>query len=314
MTMSCHSVFERDPCDGSLVSASGKVQVVQGACFSIKKGISLLQIPKPAAWRARGFPLRTSSTTKKANMFKLTTYVIALVLWSYLQSASILQSEEMPSGQEGFVTIFDGRTLNGWKAMPSNTAGAWTVKNGMIVGNGDHGRGYLTLQSPYGGNMEVADMELTFSYRFPGKGNSGVSIRAIPDKTQTRRFQSYHADLGHLGIGGNVLGAWDFHTPGRREHRCFRGDRLVIDKDDVPTIVPIEEALTSGDIHKGDWNHVHIIARGNHFQLLINGKLSSEFFEHLPQDKRLKRGMIQLQLHDPGMIVQFKNMQLKILK
>ena len=212
--------------------------------------------------------------------------------------------------KDGFVSMFDGKTLKGWEATPSKTAAAWTVKDGMIVGNGDKGRGYLT----YTPNKNVADLEMKFSYRFPGKGNSGVNIRSIRDKTRRRDFQSYHADLGHLGIGKNVMGAWDFHTPGRREHRCFRGDRLVIAEDDKPTITPIEGTLTVADIRKGDWNAVHIIAKGNNFKLYINGKLSSEFTEHLPQAKRLKSGMIQLQLHDPGMIVHFKDLKLKVLK
>ena len=212
--------------------------------------------------------------------------------------------------KDEFVSMFDGKTLKGWEATPARTAGAWTVKDGMIVGNGDKGRGYLTFAA----NKNVADLEMKFSYRFPGKGNSGVNIRSIRDKTGRRDFQSYHADLGHLGIGKNVMGAWDFHTPGRREHRCFRGDRLVIAEDDKPTITPIEGTLTAADIRKGDWNHVHIIAKGNNFKLYINGKLSSEFTEHLPQAKRLKSGMIQLQLHDPGMIVHFKDLQLKVLK
>ena len=214
------------------------------------------------------------------------------------------------AGKDGFISIFDGKTLKGWEAMPAETAPAWTVRGGMIVGTGDKGRGYLT----YAPNKNVADLELKFSYRFPGKGNSGVSIRAIDDKTRKRNFQSYHADIGHLGIGKNVMGAWDFHTPGRREHRCYRGDRLVIGKDDKPTITPIEGALTAADIKKRDWNHVHIIAKGNNFKLLINTKLSSEFTEHLPEVKRLKKGMIQFQLHDPGMIVHFKDLYLKILK
>ena len=209
----------------------------------------------------------------------------------------------------GFVSMFDGKSLTGWEPEPARPAGAWTVKDGWIVGNGDKGRGYLT----YAGNKDVADLEMKFSYRFPGKGNSGVSIRAIPDKTRRRAFQSYHADLGHLGIGKQVLGAWDFHTPGRREHRCFRGDRLVIAENDKPTITPINNALTDADLRKGGWNNVHILARDNHFQLFINGKLSSEFTEHLPQAKRLKSGRIQLQLHDPGMIVHFKNLRLKVL-
>lgn len=231
------------------------------------------------------------------------TFVTTLLLFLGLASVQ-------GAAKDGFVSMFDGKTLKGWEATPVKIAPAWTVQDGMIVGNGDKGRGYLT----YTANKNVADLELKFSYRFPGKGNSGINIRAIPDKTRRRDFQSYHADLGHLGIGKNVMGAWDFHTPGRREHRCFRGDRLVIAENDQPTITPIKNALTAADIRKGDWNHVHIIVEGNRFQLFINGKLSSEFTEHLPQAKRLQSGMIQLQLHDPGMIVQFRDLQLKVLK
>ena len=47
--------------------------------------------------------------------------------------------------------------------------------------------------------------------------------------------------------------------------------------------------------------------------LYIIGKVASEFTEHLPKNRRLKRGMLQLQLHDPGMVVEFKNLRLKIL-
>ena len=231
------------------------------------------------------------------------TFFTALLLFlgiAYVEGAT----------KNDFVPMFDGETLKGWEATPAEIAPAWTVQDGMIVGNGDKGRGYLT----YAANKNVADLELKFSYRFPGKGNSGINIRAIPDKTHRRDFQSYHADFGHLGIGKNVMGAWDFHTPGRREHRCFRGDRLVIAENDQPTITPIKNSLTAADIHKADWNHVHIIVEGNLFQLFINGKLSSEFTEHLPQAKRLQSGMIQLQLHDPGMIVQFRDLELKVLK
>ena len=223
--------------------------------------------------------------------------------------AAFVMAQVASAKPDGFKPIFDGKTLNGWEVMPAKTISAWTVKDGMIVGNGDKGRGYLVYE-----NKEIADLELKFTYRFPGKGNSGVSIRAIKDKTRRRSFQSYHADIGHLGIGPQVLGAWDFHTPGRREHRCFRGERLVIDEKDKPTLTKIEGAVTKDDIHKNDWNKVHVIAKGNQFKFSINGKPSAEFTERLPEEKRLKKGMIQFQLHDPGMIVHFKDMQLKVLK
>ena len=137
---------------------------------------------------------------KKTILKKITQLVTLMVLGS---------TSAQSADKDGFIPIFNGKTLEGWEAMPAKTAPAWTVKDGIIVGNGDKGRGYLT----YSPNKEVADLELKFSYRFPGKGNSGVSIRAIHDKTHKRHFQSYHADIGHLGIGKNVMGAWDFVRP-----------------------------------------------------------------------------------------------------
>ena len=211
---------------------------------------------------------------------------------------------------DGFKAIFDGKTLDDWEEMPSVEKKAWSVSDGMIVGEGDKGRGYLV----YSRDKDLADFELKFLYRFPGKGNSGVNIRARVDKTGRRKFQGYHADIGHLGIGGQVLGAWDFHTPGRREHRCFRGDSLIIDKDDKPTITPLKDAVTAEDINKSGWNELHIIVNENRFQFFLNGKPSAEFVEHLPEEKRLHSGMIQLQLHDPGMIVHYKDIRLKVLK
>jgi hypothetical protein len=235
---------------------------------------------------------------------------LALLAVACLSTSHSQDAEATPlANAEGFVTVFDGKTLRGWEEMPAGKERAWTVVDGVINGDGDKGRGYLVYEK-----KQLADFELKFSYRFPkAKGNSGVNVRAIPDETGKRKFQGYHVDLGHVGIGRQVLGAWDFHTPGRREHACFRGDRLVIDEDDEPTVTKIEGAVTAAEINKGDWNRVHIIVRGNNFKFSINSKSSSEFTEHLPKAKRLESGMIQLQLHDPGMIVQFKDIKLKEL-
>ena len=237
-------------------------------------------------------------------MFVTNCKRFALVVLVSLVALPVLAAEK---GR--VVAPLDGKSLKGWTVMPAKAAKAWSVKDGIIVGDGDKGRSYLVFDK-----KDIADLELKFSYRFPGKGNSGVSIRAIDDKTGRRKFQSYHADLGHVGIGRQVLGAWDFHTPGRREHACFRGDRLVIDEKDKPTVTKIEGAVTLDDIRKGGWNDVHVIAKGNQFKFYINGKPASEFSEHLPPERRLHKGMIQLQLHDPGMVVQFKNLRLKIIK
>ncbi len=147
-----------------------------------------------------------------------------------------LSQAKAEDSKDAFVSIFDGKTLEGWSASFPEASEAWYVRDGYIVGEGSKGRCYLI----YDGNHDIADFELKFTYRFPGEGNSGVNIRAKKDPTGKRDYQAYHVDIGQVGIGKNVLGAWDFHTPGRTEHRCFRGDDLVIQKDDSPTITPLQ--------------------------------------------------------------------------
>jgi hypothetical protein len=237
---------------------------------------------------------------------RLVLLILGLGISPLVSSAD--EKAKPAADEEGFVSMFDGKTLKGWEEMPATDKKAWSVKDGIIVGEGGEGRGYLVYEK-----RDIADFEMKFSYRFPkAPANSGVNIRASKDKTGKRKFQAYHVDIGHVGIGKKVPGAWDFHTPGRKEHSCFRGDRLVIDKDDKPTVTKIEGAITAEEINKGGWNEVHVIVKGNRFKFSINGKPASEFTEHLPESKRLDKGMIQLQLHDPGMIVEYKNLRIKI--
>ncbi len=227
--------------------------------------------------------------------------------WCIAMIACLVTADPSVAGRgSGFVSIFDGKSLQGWTPSSADSAKAWAVKDGVIVGNGDLGVGYLAYEK-----QDLSDFELRLSYRFPARGNSGISIRARKDETGKREFRSYHADLGHVGIGEHILGAWDFHTPGRKEHACFRGQRLVIDERDKPRRTKIKDAVTADDIHRGVWNQVHIVAEGNNFKFFINGKLASEFTEHLPAEKRLSSGMILLQLHDPRMVVHFKDIRLK---
>jgi hypothetical protein len=215
------------------------------------------------------------------------------------------------SDEQGFVAMFDGKSLAGWTVMPHKHIKAWTVKNGVIHGDGDKGLSYLV----YDRNKEIADFEMKLRYRFPkGKGNSGVNLRAIKDATGKRQFQSYHVDFGHVGIGSDVLGAWDFHTPGRKEHGATRGTQVIIDEHDRASVTKLKDAIGLSEIRRRTWNDVNIVAKGNTFSYYINGKLSSKFIEHVPMNKRLHRGMIQLQLHDPGMIVEFDRLKIKILK
>ncbi len=205
--------------------------------------------------------------------------------------------------------IFDGRTLDGWYPVPKESASDWTVRDGTIVGHGSADRlSYLVWK-----DENLTDFELKLRYRLPGKGNTGVEIRSKPDLTGKRPFEGYHADLGHVGIGPNILGAWDFHFAKRKEYPCPRGTRLTIDEEGKPHSSSIPGAVTLADIRPHQWNDVHIIANGNHFRFFINGKLASEFTDNA-KSGRLDYGAIGLQIHDKDMRVEFKDIYLKKLE
>ena len=222
---------------------------------------------------------------------------------------SLLFSSFCATAQDdvGFVPIFDGKTLSGWRADVKSNAAAWSVKDGAIHGEGQEDRLVYLI---YSGDEDLTDFELRFSYRMLTEGNTGVELRSRVDKTGKRPFEGYHADLGHVGIGPQVLGAWDFHFATRKEFACQRGTRLVIDKNGNAHYNRIENQLKIEDIKQRDWNRGHVIARGNHFQFFINGKLSSEFTDGIEQG-RLESGFIGLQLHNKGMVVEFRDIRLK---
>ena len=213
-------------------------------------------------------------------------------------------------GDDGWVPIFDGETLSGWRANPERLAAGWSVKDGAIQGEGIENRqAYLV----YSANEDLSDFELQFSYRMLTNGNTGVELRARVDTTGKRPFEGYHADLGHVGIGPLILGAWDFHFATRKEFPCERGTRLVIEENGTAHAERLENHVRLVDISKRDWNRCHIVARGNHLRFSINGILSSEFVDGI-REGRLDSGLIALQIHEMGTIVQFRDILLKYLR
>lgn len=221
--------------------------------------------------------------------------------------ATLLSDNMHGATEGGFESIFDGFSLSGWTPAPESSANDWSVNNGTILGESSQKQQVFLVYDDH----ELTDFELKFSYRMKGKGNTGVDIRLRPDKTGKRLFEAYHADLGHPGIGSHILGAWDFHFTTRKEYPCKRGTKLVIFADGNTKHTTIPNALTKEDVKVAQWNHLHVIAIGNSFSFYINGQLSSEFTDNF--DNYFAKGAIGLQIHDPGVKVEFKDIQIKRL-
>ena len=207
-----------------------------------------------------------------------------------------------------FQSIFDGKSLEGWKVTGNGTKRDWSVVGDRLVGRCQGKSSYLLWQEE-----DLRDFELKLNYRLLTEANTGIELRCRIDVTGKRPFESYHADLGHIGIGPHILGSWDFHFATRKEHQNPRGTRLVINVDGTSHLSYIQDALTLDDINRRPaWNNVHIKAKGNNFRFFINGKLSSEFIDNA-ESGRLEQGGIALQLHDKGIHVEFKDIRLRRL-
>ena len=231
-------------------------------------------------------------------LWRLRLAAIALSVGAFAAGSCDVRPEP-----DGFVPIFDGETLSGWRAVPEDSDASWSVNEGVIQGVGLEDRLSYLVHSD---DEDLGDFELKLSYCLLTNGNTGIEIRARLDSSGKRPFEGYHADLGHVGIGPHILGAWDFHFATREEHPCPRGTRLVIDANGSGRAEPIEEHVGIDEIRVRNWNRCHVIARGNHLQFLINGVLSSEFIDGIAGGG-FRSGFVALQLHERGTRVQFKD-------
>ena len=91
-------------------------------------------------------------------MLRLALLVIAL-------AASTAAADE-----EVFVSLFDGRTTEGWTPV-GGQPGNWSVDDGRLITQGQGG-GWLSTEKTY------ADFTLTLEYSVAPGGNSGVFLRS----------------------------------------------------------------------------------------------------------------------------------------
>jgi len=211
-----------------------------------------------------------------------------------------------PADQAGFKPIFDGKTLNGWKAPDMSY---WSVEDGAITAR-------ATKQHPVTRNQflvwqlgELDDFELKLKYRIEGTpaANSGVQFRSR--MAPEGHAIGYQADID---AGGQWAGAlYDEHGRGML---AKRGQKTVIEPDGKMsrTAIGDPDALWA-KIKKSDWKDYHIIARGSHIILKINGQVTAEVIDNQDSQRDLS-GVLALQLHSgPPLKVQFKDIRLKRL-
>jgi hypothetical protein len=223
-----------------------------------------------------------------------------------LQPPAPAQSPKPTMKQGGWRAIFDGKTLNGWRAPDMSY---FTVEDGAITGTTtrEHNPPYNQFIVWQGG--VVADFELKFKFRlFGAKANSGMQFRsAVKEKGLV---WGYQADIA--ANGPYLGGIWDEYGP--RRSLAARGEKNVIDEDGKKTVTRFAgaDALLRG-IELEEWNEYHITARGPQITLRINGQVTAELIDR-ERGRASSSGVLAMPII-PGepMKVQYKDIRLKVL-
>ncbi|MFH1922096.1 MAG: DUF1080 domain-containing protein [Planctomycetota bacterium] len=212
------------------------------------------------------------------------------------------------AGEPGFLSLFDGKTLDGWtiNCLPKDrefSAKAWTVDDGTILANsmGHTGHFYILLAA----NKEYADFVLRLRIQVERgiTGNSGIQIRSRYNP-ETGWMEGPQIDINppNPQLTGKL---WN-EGPG--PHRWLSNEPV--------------EGLKFFYADEGDgWNDVEITAKGMRIKSVLNGVTVVDYDGSGVLDDELHKkhnvgtkGVIGLQLHSYDQLkLRFKDVRMKPL-
>jgi len=205
---------------------------------------------------------------------------------------------------DDFRSIFDGKSLQGWKA-PNMSY--WSVSDGAITAESTEANPCTLNQFLIWQGGDVADFELKLKFRLgKNKGNSGIQFRSsiLPDG----QTSGYQADILP---GGEWLGALCDELTPRETLVAPNGHKTVIDAQGKRTVTSLGKPVELKKV--GQWNDYHVVAVGKHIILRVNGQVSAEVIDN-ETGRSHSQGILGLQLRSgPPMQVQFKDIYLKKL-
>jgi hypothetical protein len=188
--------------------------------------------------------------------------------------------------EEGFVPLFNGKDLTGWKANESPET--FKVEDGKIIANGN--RSHLFYVGDVK-NHDFKDFELKAQVLCKTNSNSGIY------------FHTQFQDKG-----------WP--EKGFECQVCANGYKDPRKTGSLYAVKDLAEAPAKDD----EWFDYHIIVKGKSVTTKINGKVVVEWTQ--PDDwappkgmagRKLSSGTFALQGHDPGSRVEYKNIRVKPL-
>lgn len=209
-----------------------------------------------------------------------------------------------------WISLFDGKTLNGWTASKENPDSYRIEKGTLIV---DGGRSHLFYTGDVnGGNFK--NFELKMRVKTMEKANSGVYFHTAyqdkgwPDKgfeCQVNTSQKDPKKTGSLYAVANI------YVPMKPEEPFV----LKVDKNGANVY---REKAPSTD---GEWFDYHIIVKDDLVTLKVNGEIVVNWLQ--PEGYKgpkpnmsgrvLDSGTFAIQAHDPDSVTHYQDIKVKVL-
>ena len=194
--------------------------------------------------------------------------------------------------EQGFVSLFDGKTLSGWVGVAGSTD-SYYVEEGLLICK-PHGKEHIFTQK------EFSNFILRLEIMLDPGGNNGVGIRTEVSRTP-------HLD----GMEIQVL---DDTAPKHANIKPYQHHGSIYG------VVPSK----TGHLKPvGQWNQEEIICNGRHVKVRLNGtviidaNLDDHLGETLDGQKhpglKYTKGRIGLHAHGDGQRVFFRNIRIKEL-
>ncbi|MDR1385369.1 MAG: DUF1080 domain-containing protein [Planctomycetaceae bacterium] len=185
--------------------------------------------------------------------------------------------------EENWTSLFDGKSLDGWKASESQTT--WSAVDGALVPNG--ARSHLFYDGDVA-DHHFKNFELKLQFKLEGKSNSGLF------------FHTEFSDAGSPPKGYEVqINSSDKET--RKTGSLFAVRGIYVDF-----------------VKNETWADLRLKVTGRRIQVKVNGVLLADYVEpeNAPRTRKgriLSSGTFALQAHDPETHVAYRNIAVKIL-
>jgi hypothetical protein len=213
---------------------------------------------------------------------------------------------------DGFVPLFDGRTLAGWSGEP----GLWSVREGMIVGRTDRALADNTFLIREGVHR---DFEVRLKYRMTTPiANTGIQYRSHPVSGRRFFMSGYQANIVTANADRTFAMLFDEHG---RDMMVAYGERARIVADaNAPKgfrsilegCVNSKTAIMAAQRPYPEWNDYVVVAYGNRIVHALNGVKTLEVIDEDPRAPR--EGQFGLQIHrDLVMGAEFRDIAVKRL-